>query len=83
MAQTFETIATAKVGKSAHESQQLGFLRPSDTIEMNIERVLATAKAKALSHGSRLYQRRNAASVPIAGAKWRDCPGAWPCTTSA
>jgi 3-hydroxyacyl-CoA dehydrogenase len=48
IAQTFETIATAKVGKSAHESQQLGFLLPEHTMVMNSARVLATAKAKAL-----------------------------------
>lgn len=49
IAQTFETIATAKVGKSAHECQQLGFLLPEHTIVMNSARVLATAKARALA----------------------------------
>jgi 3-hydroxyacyl-CoA dehydrogenase len=49
IAQTFETIATAKVGKSAHECQQLGFLLPEHTIVLNSARVLATAKAKSLS----------------------------------
>jgi len=49
IAQTFETIATAKVGKSAHECQQLGFLLPEHTVCLNSARVLATAKAKALN----------------------------------
>jgi len=48
MKKIFETIATAKVATSAHEARSLGFLRNSDTISMNRERVLADAKARAL-----------------------------------
>jgi 3-hydroxyacyl-CoA dehydrogenase len=48
MKKTFETIATAKVATSAHEARDLGFLRDSDNITMNRERVLADAKARAL-----------------------------------
>jgi 3-hydroxyacyl-CoA dehydrogenase len=48
MKKTFETIATAKVATSAHEARGLGFLRESDNITMNRERVLADAKARAL-----------------------------------
>jgi 3-hydroxyacyl-CoA dehydrogenase len=44
----FETIATAKVATSAHEARGLGFLRESDNITMNRERVLTDAKARAL-----------------------------------
>jgi 3-hydroxyacyl-CoA dehydrogenase len=47
MKKVFETIATAKVATSAHEARGLGFLRDSDTISMNRERVLADAKARA------------------------------------
>jgi 3-hydroxyacyl-CoA dehydrogenase len=43
----FETIAMAKVSTSAAEARGLGFLRESDTITMNRERVLSDAKAKA------------------------------------
>jgi 3-hydroxyacyl-CoA dehydrogenase len=48
MKRTFETIATARVSTSAHEARSLGFLRDSDTITMNRERILADSKARAL-----------------------------------
>jgi len=48
MKKIFETIATAKVATSAHEARGFGFLRDSDSISMNRERVLADAKARAL-----------------------------------
>ena len=48
MKKIFETIATAKVATSAHEARGLGFLRDSDNITMNRERVLSDAKARAL-----------------------------------
>ena len=44
----FETIAMAKVSTSAHEARALGFLRDSDRITMNRERVLSEAKTRAL-----------------------------------
>jgi 3-hydroxyacyl-CoA dehydrogenase len=44
----FETVATAKVATSAHEARGLGFLRESDNITMNRERVLSDAKSRAL-----------------------------------
>jgi 3-hydroxyacyl-CoA dehydrogenase len=45
----FETISMAKVSKSAAEARELGILRPTDEIVMNRERLLAAAKARALS----------------------------------
>src|SRR5712671_1355211 len=45
----FETIAMAKVGTSALESRDLGFLRREDGISMNRERLVADAKEVALS----------------------------------
>jgi len=48
MKKAFETIATGKVATSAHEARSLGFLHESDNINMNRERVLADAKARAL-----------------------------------
>ena len=48
MKKIFETIATAKVATSAHEARGLGFLRDSDSITMNRERVLSDAKSRAL-----------------------------------
>ena len=48
VAAAFETIGMAKVAKSAFEARELGFLRKSDGITFNRERLLAEAKAKAL-----------------------------------
>ncbi|SDA28361.1 3-hydroxyacyl-CoA dehydrogenase/enoyl-CoA hydratase family protein [Sphingomonas sp. NFR15] len=49
VAKVFETVSTATVSKSAAEAKELGFLRPSDGITMNRDRLLADAKAKALA----------------------------------
>jgi 3-hydroxyacyl-CoA dehydrogenase len=49
VAQAFETISVAKVSRSAAEAQELLFLRPTDGITMNRDRVLADAKARALA----------------------------------
>ena len=49
VAHAFETISTAKVGRSAAECRDFGILRASDEIVMNRERLLAAAKAKALA----------------------------------
>ncbi len=46
---TFETISTATVSKSAAHAQELLFLRPRDRITMNRYRLLADAKALALT----------------------------------
>jgi 3-hydroxyacyl-CoA dehydrogenase len=43
----FETIAMVKVSTSAAEARSFGFLKPSDTITMNRERLLIDAKIKA------------------------------------
>ncbi|MEY4761634.1 MAG: hypothetical protein RLZZ200_1490, partial [Pseudomonadota bacterium] len=45
----FELISTAQVAKSAAEARDMTILRPTDGITMNRERVLADAKARALS----------------------------------
>ncbi|HET7105302.1 MAG TPA: 3-hydroxyacyl-CoA dehydrogenase NAD-binding domain-containing protein [Candidatus Acidoferrum sp.] len=44
----FENIATAKVGTSAEECRDLGYLRRTDTFSMNRERLVADAKQTAL-----------------------------------
>jgi 3-hydroxyacyl-CoA dehydrogenase len=49
LAQTFETIGMAKVAKSAFEAKEMLFLRETDGITMNRDRLLADAKAKALA----------------------------------
>jgi 3-hydroxyacyl-CoA dehydrogenase len=47
--QTFETIALAKVSRSAAEARDTLMLRPQDGITMNRDRLLVDAKAKALA----------------------------------
>jgi 3-hydroxyacyl-CoA dehydrogenase len=46
---TFETIGMATVARSAEQAKALLFLRPGDGITMNRGRLLADAKAKALT----------------------------------
>ena len=48
-AKVFETVSVATVSKSAFEAKEYLFLRESDGITMNRSRLLADAKAKALS----------------------------------
>jgi 3-hydroxyacyl-CoA dehydrogenase len=45
----FETIGYAKISESAAHARELGFLRTSDGISMNRERLLCDAKAAALA----------------------------------
>ena len=47
--QAFETIALAKVAKSAEEAREIGYLNESDGITMNRDRLLYDAKEKALA----------------------------------
>ena len=49
MKPVFETIAMAKVGTSAEESRDLGFLRREDSVSMNRDRLVADAKEAALA----------------------------------
>lgn len=48
MQDVFEQIATAKVGESAHQDRQLGYIRHDDEIVFNSDHRLAKAKAVAL-----------------------------------
>jgi 3-hydroxyacyl-CoA dehydrogenase len=48
-AKVFEGISTAYVSKSAHQAMKTKFLRPTDGISMNRDRLLADAKHRALS----------------------------------
>ncbi|TCZ66905.1 3-hydroxyacyl-CoA dehydrogenase/enoyl-CoA hydratase family protein [Roseicella aquatilis] len=49
VAKAFEMISTAQVAKSAFEAREMLFLRPTDGITFNRDRLLADAKARALS----------------------------------
>ncbi len=48
VAAAFETIGLAKVAKSAYEAKEIGFLKATDRITFNRERLLADAKKRAL-----------------------------------
>jgi 3-hydroxyacyl-CoA dehydrogenase len=48
MKPVFETIAMAKVGTSAEECREFGFLRRDDGVSMNRDRLVADAKETAL-----------------------------------
>ncbi|MEQ8524954.1 3-hydroxyacyl-CoA dehydrogenase/enoyl-CoA hydratase family protein [Gracilimonas sp.] len=47
--EVFKTIGMAKVSESAHLARELGYLRPSDTIVMNRDLLIKTAKEEALN----------------------------------
>lgn len=47
--QAFENIAMAKIAKSAHQAKDLGYLRASDKITMNRDRVLSDGKTLLLN----------------------------------
>src|SRR3984957_1079232 len=49
MKPAFEALAMAKVGTSAEENRELGFLRREDGISMNRDRLVADAKEAALA----------------------------------
>jgi 3-hydroxyacyl-CoA dehydrogenase len=49
MKSVFENIAMAKVSMSAEEARGLGYLRATDSISMNRDRLIADAKATALA----------------------------------
>ncbi len=52
----FEKISMAKVSKSAADAKELKYLRPTDGITMNRDRLLADAKARALKMASEGYK---------------------------
>lgn len=49
VSKVFEIVSTATVAKSAAEARELGFLRPTDGVTMNRDRLLADAKTRALA----------------------------------
>ncbi|MBX6742126.1 MAG: 3-hydroxyacyl-CoA dehydrogenase [Acetobacteraceae bacterium] len=67
---TFEMIATAQVAKSAAEAKEMLLLRPGDGITMNRDRLLAEAKARALSLVEG-YQPPKAATLRLPGPSGR------------
>jgi 3-hydroxyacyl-CoA dehydrogenase len=68
MQRVFETIGLAKVATSAANARELRLLRDCDRITMNRDRLIADAKALALSRVAEGYQppaRRT--SIPVGG----------------
>ena len=70
MGQVFQTIAMAKTSTSAADARALGFLRNTDGITMNRQRLLADAKARALALVPG-YTPPAARSVSLPGARGR------------
>ncbi len=63
----FETIGFAKVSTSGANARELGLLRPSDGISMNPERLIADAKAEALSMRASYAPGAPRQDIPVAG----------------
>ena len=61
-AQAFEVIAAASVSTSAQHAQELGYLRPTDRITPNRDRLLADASRSRAGAGGRLRAARAAAA---------------------
>jgi len=62
----FELIGYAKVSTSAEDARKLGLLHRADSITMNPERLIADAKALALSLAPN-YSPPTPATIPVAG----------------
>lgn len=65
--QVFETIAMAKVSKSAQEAEELGFIRPQDSISINGDHLLHDAKQEALHLFESGYQPPKREKIPVVG----------------
>ncbi len=66
ISKVFERIGLAKVATSAEEARQWGYLRPTDRVSMNPERLLGDAKSLALGlvQGGYSPPRRRSVKVP-------------------
>jgi 3-hydroxyacyl-CoA dehydrogenase len=67
VAKVFETISMAQVATSAEEAKEALFLRPTDGISMNRDRLLADAKAKALAMVAAGYQPPQEVAISLPG----------------
>ncbi|MBW1646152.1 MAG: enoyl-CoA hydratase/isomerase family protein [Deltaproteobacteria bacterium] len=66
----FENIAMAKVGTSAVEAMELGYVRRTDNFSINRDHQIYDAKQVALGL-SRFYQPPKLAEVPVMGENFR------------
>ncbi|PYZ95770.1 3-hydroxyacyl-CoA dehydrogenase [Alteribacter lacisalsi] len=65
--QVFESIAMAKVGTSAQEAAELGYIRPQDGISVNGDHLLHDAKQKVLHLADGGYQPPKRRKIPVVG----------------
>ena len=64
----FQTIATARVAKSASEAKEVGYLRPSDVVVFNPHELLHVAQVEARALADAGYRPPlPARNVPVAG----------------
>lgn len=66
----FENIAMAKVSTSGEEARSLGYLRPSDLISMNRDRLVGDAKETALSMVRAGYLPPAPAEIKVLGEEF-------------
>ncbi len=65
----FETIGMAKVATSGLEAREIGFLRPSDGVSLNGDRLISDAKAMALGmYKSGFNAGRPRTDIPVGGS---------------
>jgi 3-hydroxyacyl-CoA dehydrogenase len=64
----FTNIATAKVATNAIDARKLGYIRPTDGISMNKDRLIADAKATVLGLVKEGYQQpKQRTDIPALG----------------
>jgi 3-hydroxyacyl-CoA dehydrogenase len=64
----FESIAFGKVATSGPDAKRLGYLRSTDAITMNRDRLIADAKARALARVAEGYQPpARPTAIPVGG----------------
>ena len=63
----FMTVGTAKVGESAEESRNLGFLKPTDRITMDRDELIEAAKQRALGMARSDFKPPRPRSLKVAG----------------
>lgn len=66
----FENVAMAKVSTSAEEARTLGYLRPSDLVAMNRDRLIADAKQTALAMVRAGYHPPAPAEIRVLGEEF-------------
>jgi 3-hydroxyacyl-CoA dehydrogenase len=71
VAKVFEMISTAYVSTSAAEAKDALFLRPTDGVTMNRDRLLADAKAKALAMLEKGWTPPEPIEIPLPGPSGR------------